>query len=215
MKRILITDKLKLVADKYKQDLCAMNGETPLDRLQRLKRSMKQNKYKEYIDAIINNYDDIVTLKPSVMLSYQSSHAPLNLPKQDLNKKFRNPFSSKPKGRASNKKFWELIVLAMKYDDARVKFVKYVPELGVKACVYCNAQFAITSVDNLATYTLDHINAKSTYPFLCTSFFNLIPCCASCNSMKKQGAGAFSPYTEDYSQEFLPFEFELEKRSLL
>lgn len=83
------------------------------------------------------------------------------------------------------KLFHELLVQAMRYNHVQSKvFSKYIRLLGIKTCVYCNSQYAITTRSGESLYQLDHCLPKSKYPYLCTSFFNLQPCCGSCNLRK-------------------------------
>lgn len=95
----------------------------------------------------------------------QGANRPINLPKKKL--------------------FHELLVHAMRYDYVQsTVFPKYIRLLGIKTCVYCNSQYAITTHSGESLYQLDHCLPKSKYPYLCTSFFNLQPCCGSCNLRK-------------------------------
>jgi 5-methylcytosine-specific restriction endonuclease McrA len=76
----------------------------------------------------------------------------------------------------------------MRYDAARFEYYPFALEMDIKSCVYCNAHLAATTKNNngtyKGTYELDHFYPKSKYPYLCTSFFNLQPCCAHCNESK-------------------------------
>lgn len=47
-----------------------------------------------------------------------------------------------------------------------------------------------------AFFELDHYYPKSKYPFLCVSFYNLIPICSSCNKAKKDITIDFDFYIE-------------------
>lgn len=77
------------------------------------------------------------------------------------------------------------IVKCMRYDKVRERvFPKYIRELEICTCVYCNATYAVTDIRGNAFYDLDHWKPKSYYPFLCTSFYNLQPSCPSCNRRK-------------------------------
>lgn len=53
-------------------------------------------------------------------------------------------------------------------------------------CFYCNnSKIDVVTYDNgkeKLFLDLDHFYLKSKYPYLALSFFNLIPCCSSCNS---------------------------------
>ena len=106
----------------------------------------------------------------------------------------------------------------MRYDETRAKkLIQYIHKMGIRTCVYCNAQYAITFVsdeESFATYDLDHVWAKSSYPFLCTSFFNLVPSCPYCNKLKSKNPSDFNLYTED-EKEIDPFEFRLTRASKL
>jgi len=116
--------------------------------------------------------------------------------------------------------FSEHIVKIMHYKTVRSEdMIPCVKKLGIKACVYCNAQYTNTidigddgSVKG--RYELDHFWPKDEYPFLCISFYNLQPCCGSCNKWKDDNKARFNLYTDDYrSQE--PFEFELTPKSMV
>ena len=111
--------------------------------------------------------------------------------------------------------FADRIVDAMRYDKVQSSiFPEYIKYLGFRTCVYCNAQFATTAYvskevrDNKGRlkfikpvpatfYELDHNMPKSIYPFLCTNFYNLQPCCGSCNRRKNNNPLPFSVYYEN------------------
>jgi 5-methylcytosine-specific restriction endonuclease McrA len=60
-------------------------------------------------------------------------------------------------------------------------------QLKIKSCAYCNSQYTLTVEHDSKTkllYHLDHFFPKSIYPYLSLSYYNLIPCCASCNMSK-------------------------------
>lgn len=112
--------------------------------------------------------------------------------------------------------------------------------LGIKTCVYCNAQFAITAETEpaltpamikkrgkrrgrkpqprpailRANYELDHNLPKSSYPYLCTNFYNLIPCCSSCNKHKSKYPLDFTLYAKN-GDDLEPLYFELPTDDLL
>lgn len=77
------------------------------------------------------------------------------------------------------------IVKAMKYKEMRDDIYPSVTrDLGIKTCVYCNANYTISDRNGNGYYDLDHWKPKAKYPYLCTSFFNLQPACPSCNRKK-------------------------------
>lgn len=66
-----------------------------------------------------------------------------------------------------------------------------------------------------AMYQLDHYFPKSRYPMLSISFFNLQPCCSSCNTSKSYRRALFNLYVENPRWEKSPFKFQLDKKSIL
>ena len=63
-------------------------------------------------------------------------------------------------------------------------------------------------------FQLDHAYPKSRYPWLCTTFFNMVPSCGSYNLAKHADAPLYNFYTNDYAKLY-PFHFRLEAKSLL
>ncbi|MEE3892814.1 hypothetical protein [Priestia megaterium] len=81
-----------------------------------------------------------------------------------------------------------------------------VKHLGVSVCPYCNRQYINTLIkdEKRARAVLDHFYAKSLYPYLALSLYNLIPCCYFCNSTFKGDKDFYNnesiyPYEEDFS----------------
>jgi hypothetical protein len=75
------------------------------------------------------------------------------------------------------------------YDGFRksAKAIWLANQLKIKSCTYCNTQYTLTVKHDGKTkllYHLDHFFPKSVYPYLSLSYYNLIPCCASCNMSK-------------------------------
>ena len=116
---------------------------------------------------------------------------------------------------------FELIVGAMRYDKVQSEILpKYIRQVGIKTCIYCNAQFAITAllqnerlvkrrlakieIREVSCYELDHNKPKSRYPYLCTNFYNLQPSCGSCNRRKNDRQLDFSLYYEREEEEKVP-----------
>lgn len=239
MRRILITPRIEDIAKRYAQEMEAADtfktGESPKERLlvlsERLKKpstsvrilkskarkghpavyeKQKGNAFTElsdYVKAIYDNYDGLNALLPSeydngigqfvdgILTGYK-----INDIRVKLRKKRCMPF-------------FELIVDAMRYDKVQKDIMpKYIREVGIKTCVYCNAQFATTAslqdikyakkgkytvkTIKVACYELDHNQPKSKYPYLCTNFYNLQPSCGSCNRRKNDGDLDFSLYYE-------------------
>lgn len=77
------------------------------------------------------------------------------------------------------------IVRCLRYDYVQAMvFPNIMRQIGIKTCVYCNAQYAIATKGGHVFYQLDHFYPKSKYPYLSVNFFNLQPCCGSCNLHK-------------------------------
>lgn len=168
----------------------------------------------DYTQRIINRYNEINILQPNNFEYYYNTY--FNLSKLEL-----ATIVSPPNGnnRFAEKEFYKLITEAMRYDAVRdIEFLPFVKKMGIKSCVYCNAQFSITTErknGNLSgMFELDHFYPKSKYPFLSTSFFNLQPCCSHCNKTKSDRPALFSLYTSDYNS-LEPFSFSLDKKSML
>ena len=68
MKRILLTPHVERLAEDYLRDLKNL-ADSPIARLERLEYDFINvnlpSAYVDYIEAIINNYDDIITKKPN------------------------------------------------------------------------------------------------------------------------------------------------------
>tara|TARA_R110002051_G_scaffold308445_1_gene380251 strand:- start:1976 stop:2971 length:996 start_codon:yes stop_codon:yes gene_type:complete len=80
-------------------------------------------------------------------------------------------------------------------------------QLNIKSCVYCNTQYSLTVKQKGGTkmlFHLDHFFSKELYPYLSLSFYNLIPCCASCNMGKSDKSFKLSesihPYIESLDE---------------
>lgn len=134
---------------------------------------------------------------------------------------------------------YELIVEMMGYGDVRAKLMpKYVKKLEIKTCVYCNSQFALTTLiedvhEKIKTgkrgrpkearviplmggyYELDHNKPKSKYPYLCTNFYNLQPCCSSCNKRKSAQDLPFSIYYEEGDSDSAPLRFAISPQDVI
>lgn len=169
MRKILVTNEIRLLAGEYAKGL--ENGVSlsakPLDNLKALKKALllnttkivfsakqfnpkgqkkkyfsadKQPEYAEYIQMIINIYSDINKLQPwhydNIINLFNSKLKPEKL-KVSVKIGSQDPYT-----------FYDLIVKAMDYKGVREKvFPDYLRKqvLDIKTCVYCNAQFAITS----------------------------------------------------------------------
>lgn len=227
MRRIFITSNILLLSKAYNENLFKKRGsgfKMPINsdgtsgvlfKLEDyLRNDCNDSKSADYVKNIISKYNEINTLKPSEFDEYFNKY--FKLSKTELSQKITPP---KGNSKFQKKELYKLIVEAMRYDAIRDKeFLPFIIKMGIKSCIYCNAQFAVTTERKngslLGMFELDHFIPKSTHPFLSTSFFNLQPCCSHCNKTKSHRTSLFSLYTSDYSK-LEPFSFSLENNSLL
>lgn len=72
-------------------------------------------------------------------------------------------------------------------------------DLGIKTCPYCNNHYTLTiKKSKKANLHFDHFYAKSKYPYLSLNFYNLIPCCAVCNTAKGNMKFNYKDYIHPY-----------------
>lgn len=218
MKRIYIDDKLYHIAKDYAKDPFARRRKDfkrPPVLLQELYAALPEEdaSYREYVQKIIDEYEDLNCLKPSEVARTKRKFDRI-LPEADLGKMFTIEGESA--------KFYDLIIKALRYDDLRKSdYIHNSGYLGlsIKTCVYCNAQLAVvvekTAGGTQAKFQLDHIRPKSKYPFLAISFFNLCPSCGNCNSVKNDNSVKFDLYTEDSKDDLNPFLFYVTKDSIV
>ena len=217
MKRILITPEIEQMVDNFSTTLF-VGGKKPKDNLLLLETILRAKrtgiKYADYVHEIYDNYTDILKLKPSEFEYYKTNHFS-SLTDDEL--KAPVPGFSRMK-EIGKKKFYELVVKAMQYKELQKKDIRpYIRKLGIKTCVYCNAQYAVTTSKNKGqrvTYQLDHFKPQSEYPVLCTSFFNLQPSCVHCNQSKSNNPALFGLYTEDHN-DLYPFLFHVDRKSII
>lgn len=215
MRRILITPYVRTVALQYSNHI---KNENIADKLYDLKQILLQQPnsagYIDYVDYIINNYDNILSVVPEDFDAYDPiKRLSLTI---TLSRKFSIEDSN---GDIHQYKFHELVVNALSYDKIRNSiFPIYISKLGIRTCVYCNAQYAISIKRDKGDYTssfqIDHYLPKSKYPYLAISFFNLQPSCGHCNQLKSKNKSLFNLYTKRTS-DVQPFRFNVNRLSLL
>lgn len=230
MRRILITLQIKDIARQYAKRLengdDFTKGNAPKDKLRLLASALGKSStririlknkatYKgasflasaKYVQTILNNYDGLNNLLPSQYDSFigdKLNSIIIGEKPNDIKVKIR---------KKQECSLSDLIVEAMGYSKVQSSIMpKYIRDLGIKTCVYCNAQFATTASlhtikiskkgaliknEAMACYELDHNKPKSKYPYLCTNFYNLQPSCSSCNRRKGDRELQFSLYYED------------------
>lgn len=201
MYRVLITDDLIEDAKEYASNLPQHNIKKSLKKLRDGMRianipPINIRPFQDYIDKIIRDYPKLQVLLP---LEFDSVIRDFNhiLNENAMQTRF---FATSNATRSDT--FANLITDRMRYSkEARNLMLKYLKKNHFEVCAYCNLMPMPIS-ENGGKYSqpgdLDHYRDKSSYPFLCTSFFNLFPCCATCNRPGKKGTKkiAFYPYKE-------------------
>jgi 5-methylcytosine-specific restriction endonuclease McrA len=165
--------------------------------------------YIEYIDWIKNNLQDLIIMHPSEYPTID----------EVLKDAYHCKMDWKDWKTEHKPDFGTRVSSAMHYSKVREKILpKYIDQLGIKTCVYCNIQYALTTKKRngrgIAYYELDHAWPKSEYPYLALSFFNFHPCCGSCNRHKSTYSPK-PPYTI-YDAEVKPnVQFSIKNESLV
>ena len=187
----------------------------------------------EYVEKIVEKYDNLNNMLPS---KFDECISNINSALKDV---AVDDIWVKFKGNKDKRPLYEVIVDVMGYNKVRARLMpNYVKKLEIRSCVYCNAQYAMTTLiedvhEKIKTgkrgrpkeariiplmggyYELDHNKPKSKYPFLCTNFYNLQPCCGSCNKRKSAQDLPFSFYYEDGDPHPTPLHFALSPQDVI
>lgn len=161
---------------------------------------------KDYLDKLILNFEIIVKGEPKEI--------------KDLKDDFDAIISGENLAKY-NKEFKNELLIRMGYSKLRDDYYAgYFEATGLKACVYCNSQLAVTvrsfKGDKSAKFQVDHFFPKSEYPCFSISFFNLLPVCGPCNGKKKATSVDFNVYSDDSNDlKDSPFKFRLDKKSIV
>lgn len=139
----------------------------------------------DYLTLVRKRYDSARVLHPCKFEHFVKRFEEL-IPRTFINCKISVNSGDKKESLSAS------IVTALHYKEIRaVVYPIIAQKMGVKACVYCNANYTINDDNNKGYYDLDHWKPKALYPYLSTSFFNLQPSCAYCNRNKSDDDGAY------------------------
>lgn len=187
----------------------------------------------EYVEKIAEKYDNLNNMLPS---KFDECFSNINSALKDV---AVDDIWIKFKGNKDKRPLYEVIVDVMGYDKVRAGLMpNYVKKLEIRSCVYCNAQFAMTTLiedvhEKIKTgkrgrpkeariiplmggyYELDHNKPKSKYPFQCTNFYNLQPCCGSCNKRKSAQDLPYSLYYEEGESHPAPLHFAISPQDVI
>ena len=210
MIQLIINNEIEKIAEDYKKEFlnkCEADIRKNLNSLI-VKLDITNAEYaikKDYIEAILSKLEAIIILKPNEM---KSEFFNFNLPSNDTS-------------------FYKSIVDALLYKKVRKEyFIKSLKNLEINCCAYCHTQGTYVVNEYYkrnhkphkkgdlkglkAFFELDHYYPKSKYPFLCVSFYNLIPICSSCNKAKHNQTINFDFYIESKAL-LQDFKFNLSK----
>lgn len=181
-------------------------------------QGVKQNLL-DYVEELRTHLHKFITMNPSDMnavvnktvghkIKKKINVGKIYLTSEELSSEFdRNVYDFRTKCPKKNryrrdivwkKKFYEHIVDILEYERCKKEIIPRYREMGIKTCVYCNAQYAIGFSEkngNHATYEFDHFHDKSNWPCFASSFYNLQPSCGSCNRTKSNNKYHFSLYS--------------------
>ena len=110
-------------------------------------------------------------------------------------------------------KIRNMILNALDYTSHRKNLIpKFFESLGIKVCVYCNSQLAISFKKENNSYKAlleaDHNYPKKYYPYLAISLYNLYPSCANCNRHKSTKPVLFDLYSNHSNKSIISFKFD-------
>lgn len=228
MRKIKIDTYIKNVADEYKQLLGShktevvtaleglidkFNGNHIITRRGKVVDQVMVNECRGYIDRLKNDYknDEFVLMLPdSFDKTYLKYREILTIDILGWNISIDGD-----RALPIHKRITE----AMGYQRyvRNEIFPKLMRKIGINSCVYCNANYVVSTDDGVGFFELDHWMPTSRYPFLCTSFYNLQPCCPHCN--KRKGSDTkhkyFKLYEEKNDESLDVFKFQISKSSIV
>ena len=129
---------------------------------------------------LIAKPSDAHALNERLMKKLVDGHSEANLTQNTLPKKYRRRLRT--------------LICIFDYDGAignsKSKSYWLAKHIGRNSCTYCNRQYTLTvsgknNDERITRPAFDHWFPKSRFPLLSLNLYNLIPCCAVCNSGAK------------------------------
>ncbi len=156
---------------------------------EKIKKNLLQKSKFRNENSLLSRIQEIYITKPTEL--------------KEKNKAFDNFIQS------NNYKRDEIIKIFFDYDKiinwhVQKKSLGYwlADKLSVNTCPYCNRQYTFTISNKKEKKNIrpqfDHFYPKSTYKYLSLSFYNLIPCCPTCNHIKKKTEVEINPYNDSF-----------------
>ncbi|MHB8063986.1 MAG: hypothetical protein ACYDG2_15375 [Ruminiclostridium sp.] len=113
-------------------------------------------------------------------------------------------FKKTKKGKARKSYYIKEVLYDTMTKEARKKLLG---ALELTVCPYCNRNY-INPADDKTTCNFDHFYNKNDYPILAVSFYNLVPVCPACNSVKGTDECSYSPYDTNFkTNDLLNFDY--------
>lgn len=200
-----VEDAIKVNKDEISDFTAEIRSE-----LQKLRAQNLTKVKKDYLDELIKIAKTLITAKPETIRKYKNKLEKI-IPGSAMESKQFEGFRNK-------------ILKSLGYASKRSNFYpKYFYSIGIKACVYCNSQLAVSieeekkkakTLTYKAKFQVDHYMPKSRYPGLSISLFNLYPVCGSCNNSKSKQELSFSLYQDSTKITPSQFRFILDKVSI-
>jgi hypothetical protein len=185
---------------------------TPLERLEK-GRNKFNGLHQQVLDYCINDFDVIIKANPAGLQGII----------QHFHQKGWDVVMNDIINPKTGRQFKDAVFACFGYSSFRsdpLKGIWYADKLNIKACPYCNSQFTLTTRENgnpkKARFQFDHFFAKTDYPYLSISMYNLIPACADCNLSKSSSptnlTDNYHPYHSSIADKS---EFSLDDKSVL
>lgn len=139
--------------------------------------------------------------KFSLKMLICSEYSKLKKMHTDINEILQSEFSQ-----SAVKKLKKLMT-SLYSEYRKLHGLNFVERLKLSVCPYCNRNFINNGKTTSAQF--DHFFPKDEYPLLAVSFYNLIPCCYSCNLKKRNDGELMSPYDEKcIADDIIEFKYE-------
>jgi hypothetical protein len=165
--------RIDLLFDIFKSDIDSQT-EIVVENLKALRESISDKNQRAYVSALLRKKRNLIVASIDELETFKVE--------------FDNIYEINPDNKI-HRAFKNRVINALGYKDKRSGFYpKYFGKLGLKTCVYCNAQLCITverrSGELSAKFQVDHFIRKDKYPCVSIALFNLYPVCGSCNNIK-------------------------------
>lgn len=196
-------DNLQNIADEYYKKLADWIGISKKDNKFTTRIKGGKNRYQKMLDFVYQGIlqQNLILCKPEKLKDY------IKLFEQQFRIDIDKFEHAKNKTQTSYGKFKTTMESLYKRFSA-LHGHWLTGQLDVNTCPYCNRSytFTIAEKDTKTRPHFDHFLPKSRYPYLALSFYNLVPACPICNTLKGDKLITLNPYGLDPSKDHLRFE---------